>query len=235
MEAEQTKVATSVYREAVTRQKRDQLVLDHLEYVKQICGTLARRLPEWVDIQNLQSAGVVGLIEAAQSFDEARGVAFKTFSYPRIRGAIIDEIRRNSPLSQKVMKTIARIREAIESIDTLATPELIAEKTGMTVEEVEEGLAASRMISPLPWDQISESEHQADSPDSQIEHRERVSLLADAIEKLPDRDRSVVQMYYLEELRLKEIGVILGVSESRVSRILSRAELRLREALRQPD
>ncbi len=224
--------ATNVYRDAAKKQKRDKLVLDHLEYVRQICGTLAKRLPDIVDLPNLQSAGTVGLIEAAQSFDESRGVAFKTFSYPRIRGAIIDEIRRNSPLSQRIMTAVSKVRTAIENMEPPATPESISEATGLGVEEVEECLAAMRIANPQSWEESGKMPGKTIHPETRLEHEEQKQLLADAIEQLPKRDRSVVQMYYQEELRLKEIGVILGISESRVSRVLARAELQLRECIR---
>ena len=226
---------TSVYQDAIKRQQRDQLVLDHLEYVKQICGTMAKRFPDSVDLQNLQSAGVVGLIEAAQSFDPAREIAFKTFSYPRIRGAIIDEIRRNSPLSQKALNTVGRINAAIETLEPPTTPEQIAEASGLTVTEVEDGLAAARIASPQVWESDFQVAGSHELPEAQMAQQEKVGVLADAIEQLPERERMVVQMYYLEELRLKEIGVVLGVSESRVSRILTRAEHRLREIVRRYD
>jgi RNA polymerase sigma factor FliA len=232
VQAGPAKVASGVYEDAVRQQKRDELVLEHLEYVRQICGTFARRLPEWVDLQNLHSAGVVGLIEAAQNFEESRGVAFKTFSYPRIRGAIIDEIRRNSPLSQKVMGMVTKIWAALESIEPPATPEMIAAKTGLTLEEVEEGLAASRIIMPQQLDERAFQRQPNDHPGTGIERQELIKAIADAVESLPERDRLVVTMYYHEGLRLREIGTILGVTESRVSRILTRAELALREAVR---
>ncbi len=224
-----------IYQEASQRNQRDQLILDHLEYVRQICGTLAGRLPEGVDLQNLQSAGVVGLIEAARSFDESRGVAFKTFSYPRIRGAIVDEIRRNSPLSQKVMQTIGHVRTVMDQIDGPLTPESIAEAAGMTVMEVEDCLAAVRVAFPQRWDEAIGVTSKEIRPEANIELEERRRILADAIEQLPERERLVVTLYYLEELRLKEIGKVLSISESRVSRILSRAELKLREACRRKE
>ncbi len=218
--------------DVVKRKQRDELVLGHLEYVRQICGTIAKSLPGWVDVQNLQSAGIVGLIEAAQNFVESRGVAFKTFSYPRIRGAIVDEIRRNSPLSQKVMNQVTQIRAAIEIIEPPATTELIAQKTGLTIQEVEGGLTAARIICPQSWNDRSHSNVESETPEAGLEKAERLRLFADAIECLPKRERLVVQLYYLEELRLKEIGVVLGVSESRVSKILAKAELSLRENIR---
>ena len=226
---------TKVYQEASDREKLNQLILDHLDYVRQICGTLAVRLPDGVDLQNLQAAGVVGLIEAAQNFDPTRGVAFKTFSYPRIRGAIVDEIRRNSPLSQKVMQAVGRVRQTMDQLDAPATPETIADAAGMSIDDVEDCLAAIRVAFPQRWDDrlgVASNERQ---PEHDLEFEERKRVLADAIEELPERERLVITLYYLEELRLKEIGEILEISESRVSRILSRAELKLREICRQQE
>lgn len=229
------KSLTKAYQEEVARQKRDALVVEHLEYVRQICGTLAKRLPPSADIQNLQSAGVVGLIESAQSFEESRGVSFKTYSYPRIRGAIIDEIRRTSPLSQKALNLVSRIRAELDRLEPPVTPEILATNLGIKVSEVEEGLIAMKVAYPVPWDETSCHAHATDHPESRLQYQEKLTMLADAIEQLPERDRTVIQLYYLEELRLKEIGVVIGVSESRVSRILARAELRLREAIRKHD
>lgn len=220
-----------VYQDASKREKRDQLITDHLDYVAHIANRLARRLPDWVDGENLQSAGVVGLIEAAQSFDESRGVVFKTYSYPRIRGAMIDEIRRNSPLSQKVIANVTRLRAAMENLEPPIMPEALSEATGLTLQEVEEGLAASRLLTPQTWDELGYVAPDQETPVSIAEQEEKTRILADAIESLPQRDRAIVQMYHMEEMKLKEIGMVLNLSESRVSRILDRAEKRLRDAV----
>jgi len=224
---------TNVYQDAITRQKRDQLVLDHLEYVRQICGTMARRLPDHADIENLHSAGVVGLIEAAQNYDESQGTSFKTYSYRRIRGAIVDEIRRTSPLSQQAMQQVAKVKAELERLEPPVAPETLARNLGMTLEEIEEGLFNMRIAYPVHLDEFNGVDQSSFAPDDILEQREQVQHLATAIEHLEERDRMVVQLYYLEELRLKEIGQVLGISESRVSRILNRAEFRLKENIRQ--
>ena len=223
---------TNVYQDAVKKQKRDQLIHDHMEYVRQVCGTLCKRLPDTVDMQNLQSAGMVGLIQAAQKFDESQGINFKTYSYPRIQGAIIDEIRRNSPLTQKVMKRVGMVRKALETLEPPATTEAIAEATQLTLQEVDECLLAMQISTPKHWDETDPVVGSESTPEAVLEKREQIQMLATAIEDLPERDRLVVQMYYHDELRLKEIGTILGISESRVSRVLANAELQLREMIR---
>lgn len=223
---------TNVYQDAVKKQKRDQLIQDHMEYVRQVCGTLCKRLPDTVDAQNLQSAGMVGLIQAAQKFDEAMGINFKTYSYPRIQGAIIDEIRRNSPLTQKVLKRMGIVRKALETLEPPATTEAIAEATGLTLQEVDECLLAIQIAAPKHWDETDSVAGSEATPEAILEKQEQIQMLATAIEDLPKRDRLVIQMYYHDELRLREIGVILGISESRVSRVLANAELQLREIIR---
>ena len=219
------------YRQVSKQEKRDQLILEHLDYVQQICSTLSRRFPEGVDLHNLQSAGVIGLIEAAQNFDPQRGVAFKTFAYTRIRGAIVDEVRRNSPLSQRIMRAISRIRAVADHMEPPYSLEELAAATGMTLDEVEEAMTAMRVASPQRWDESfsTATQDRHDEPESAMEHEERKRLMADAIEQLPEKQRLVLTLYYLEELRLKEIGTVLNLSESRVSRILAKAELRLRQ------
>ncbi len=223
---------TNTYQQASNQEKRDRLILGHMDYVRQICGTLAKRFPDGVDLNNLQSAGVVGLIEAAQNFDPSRGVAFKTFAYPRIRGAIVDEIRRNSPLSQRIMRSIGRIRAIIEVIEPPFVFEDIARQANMSVSDVEEAFEAMRIASPVRWDDSYSAAHQAAAtspPEFAIETEERQRILADGIEHLPERERTVLTLYYHEELKLKEIGQVLNLSESRVSRILASAEIRLRQ------
>ena len=223
---------TNVYQDAVKKQKRDQLIHDHMEYVRQVCGTLCKRLPDTVDMQNLQSAAMVGLIQAAQKFNDSLGINFKTYSYPRIQGAIIDEIRRNSPLTQKVMKQVGVVRKVLETLEPPVTTEAISEATQLTLQEVDECLLAIQISTPKNWDDADPVVGRDSTPEAVLEKREQIQMLATAIENLPERDRLVVQMYYHDELRLKEIGTILGISESRVSRVLANAELQLREMVR---
>ena len=232
-----TKTATDTYRNALVQQRRDELVLENLEFVRHVLGKIIANLPANVDIENLESAGILGLVEASQHFDPERGVAFRTFAFPRIRGAIIDELRRNCPLPQQMLQQVALVRKACESLEPPVTPEQIALRSGLTVEQVDTCLEAIRLTRPTEWDE-SLFHHRTqrltrDSATSQVEMQESKRLLADCIEQLPEQERIVVTLYYLEDLRLKEIGKVLNLSESRISRVLAKAEFRLGEAMKE--
>lgn len=228
---------TKAYENTVRDQEQDQLILDHLEFVRQVLGRLAVRLPNQCDTENLESAGVLGLIEAARNYDPQRGVAFTTYAYPRIHGAILDELRRNCPLSQTMLQSIARVRQAYESLPSPVSLEQLADAADLTVEQVSECLHSIRLANPEPWNDLhctihATWDHGSEAPSDAIEMEEAKQVLADGIERLPERERIVITLYHVEDLRLKEIGEVLSLSESRVSRILSQAEFRLKEYVR---
>ena len=225
------------YRSVSQSQQRDEIIVEHLPFVRHILGRLVASLPAGVDVENLESAGILGLVEASQQFDAARGVPFKSFAYPRIRGAIIDELRRNCPLPQHVLQASARVRNACERLEPPVTPEAIARETGLTLEEVSTCLEAIRLTRPGHWmESVQHSRAQVDTADQDpqilAERRESCEILSECITRLPEQERLVLTLYYLEDLRLKEIGRVLNLSESRISRILSRAEHRLREYIK---
>jgi len=228
--------ATQAYKAAAGRHERDELIVGHLEYVRHILGRTVAHLPDGVDIENLESAGVMGLVEAAQQFDKTRGVSFRTFSYSRIRGAIIDELRRNCPLPQQVLQQAAKIREALERIEPPATPEAIALESGLTLDEVIDCTQAMQLTRLRSWDEYTmdgQATAESDSPaDAELVLAEKKRILAECVESLSDQERLVITLYYMEDLRLKEIGRVLDLSESRISRILTKAQLRLREMVR---
>jgi len=229
-------VAARAYKKAGVDNQREQLVLDHMEYAQQVIGSMTPNLPAGVDIDNLQGAGLLGLIEAAGNYDSQRGVSFKTFAFQRIRGAVVDELRRNSPLPQKLLKQISQIREAIEKIEPPVLIEEISKLTGMDEDQVEECMAAMKVGAPQSWDEIGgfTSQHgiaHNDDPAIRAEHEETISRMADHIQQLPERERNVLIMYYMDNMLLKEIGIVLGISESRTSRVLTQAEFRLRQLM----
>ncbi len=230
-------IATDAYRTAGKTQRRDALIVEHLPFVRHVLSRLVATLPPNVDADNLESAGILGLVEAAQQFDAQRGVPFRSFAYPRVRGAIIDELRRNCPLPQRVLQEVAQVRAACESLEPPATPERIAQTTGLSHAQVERCLEAMRMTRTQSCtDAIlamaDEDDPRQSSPDCIVETAESRSILADCVEQLPEQERLVLTLYYLEDLRLKEIGLAVGLSESRVSRILAKAEHRLAELFR---
>ena len=224
------------YRHVATRNSRDQLIVDHLAFVQHVLGRIVAGLPRGIDNENLEAAGILGLVEAAGQFDASRGVSFKTFSFPRIRGAILDELRRNCPLPQQMLQRWALIRRAAGATP-LPDAETLAVRTGLSVEEIEECLEAIRLTRPESWrEELStEGVYRRIDPGEGLERADQVGLLTDAIEQLPRTDRLVVSMYHLDDMRLKEIGEVLGLSESRVSRLHSRAEQRLRDSLRRKE
>lgn len=219
------------YARTVDQTARDELVVNHLWLVRHIMGKVAARLPSGVDVDNLESAGMLGLVEAAGRFDTDRGVDFKSFATQRIRGAIFDEARRNCPLPQDVMQRVTQVTKAQERFSGHATVEQLVAETGLSQDEVLDALIAIPLIRPGPLEHVEfdPSDRSSDSPDAAIELEEQKQLLADGIVALPERERLVVSLYYRDDLRLKEIGEVLDLSESRVSRILASAHNRLRE------
>ncbi len=227
--------AVKAYHKVCVMDLRDRLILEHLSYVRHILGKMLGALPDYVDNENLESAGILGLVEAAGQFDPSRGTAFTTFAYQRIRGAILDELRRNCPVPQTILQNWALIRDASVHMTPPLTPEKLASATNLSIREVEDCLAAMRLTRPENWaDELgelptpSDRETQVDAGSHRDEERR---VLADAIEQLPEKMRMAVTMYHMEDMRMKEIGQVLGLSESRVSRLLTSAELQLKSII----
>ncbi len=226
--------ATQTYLNTSIEQLREQLILDNLVYVRKILSTLTANLPLHYDRDNLEQAGMVGLVETARSFDPSRGVTFRTYCYPRIRGAIVDEMRKNSPIPQQMMAHINTVKAAYERLEHPVSPEDLAAKTGLSEDKVQQVLEAMRFLKPEKWNDLFCNIHSGwrdgdDDADSKIETDELKEIMANCIERLPERERLVLTLYYTEDLTLLEIGEVIGVSESRVSRNLASAKFRLKE------
>ncbi|MCS7270729.1 MAG: sigma-70 family RNA polymerase sigma factor [Gemmataceae bacterium] len=229
--------AAQCYQRQMDQQRRDELILQHLPLVKHVIGRMLAELPEHVDVENLESAGVLGLVEAAAKFDPRRNAQFKTFAYFRIRGAIVDELRRNSPLPQHVLSRMALVRKAYRSLPAPVTVAALAQATGLSEDEVTDVLAAERFSKMVSWEQTREAGGPdplapAAAPYDQSEHEEIVQHLSAAIESLPPKERLAITLYYREDLRLREISAIMGLSPSRISRMLHKALFELGEKLR---
>lgn len=215
---------------AYKQESRDKLILDHLGQVKQIVQRLQVGLPDHVDRENLEAAGILGLVEAAQSFDPTRGVKFSTFAFHRVRGAVLDELRRNCPLPQQVIERWNQIREAMQALGEFHSLEELAARCELTVDQVQECLTAIQLTRPEEWREEMVADQ---TTHSDLEREELVSLLADAIEELDERSRIVVTLYYQEGLTLREIGEVIDLSESRVSRVLNEACIKIRFSMNQ--
>lgn len=228
--------AKRAYDAVAQKERRDRLIVEHLSLVRHLVGKLSAELPPGVDVDNLESAGVLGLVEAAHRFDAERGIQFKTYAYTRIRGAILDELRRNCPLPQHMLQQVARVRRAYEELTAPVTSLALADATGLSESEVADCLAAIRMTRLLSWEEhgepIGTRLDDPRRPDLLAEKEEQKRLLAEALASLDERERLIVTLYYLEDLRLKEIGEVLCLSESRVSRLLNAALFHLGEYMR---
>ena len=225
------------YTRIAAQGRRDELILEHLPLVRHILGKLAAQLPPGVDVENLESAGVLGLVEAANNFDPERGNQFSTFAFLRVRGAILDELRRNCPLPQQMLERVALVRKAHKELPPPVTVPALAAATGLSDDEVADCLAAIRMTRMVSLEGRAEMvgtrlDDRAERPDVLAERAELGRLLADALAALPERERLIVTLYYKEDLRLKEIGQVLKLSESRVSRLLNAALFDIGEYIR---
>ncbi|SDX08949.1 RNA polymerase sigma factor FliA [Marinobacter mobilis] len=219
-----------------------QLVESHAPLVKKIALHLLARLPDSVQLDDLMQAGMIGLLEAAQKYQPTKGASFETYAGIRIRGAIVDEIRKGDWVPRSVHRNARRVSEAIRAIESRMGREAqdveVAEELGMTMDEYHSCLNDANGGRLFSLDELNESGdvplEESDGSDNPLQgitsHAFRTSL-AEAIEGLPEREKLVLSLYYQEELNLKEIGAILEVSESRVSQIHSQAAMRLRARL----
>jgi RNA polymerase sigma factor for flagellar operon FliA len=228
---------------------RDRLILTYAPLVKYVAGRLGSGLPAHVEEGDLISYGLLGLISAIERYDPDRDIKFETYAIVRIKGAIIDELRALDWVPRSVRSRAREIERAIAELEAklgrAPTDEEIAQKIGISEDELEESLTdiSRSSIAALDelWsggadgDQVSlldTIEDQAGpQPADALDETEVRETLADAIARLPEREKLVITLYYYEELTLREIGEVLGVTESRVSQLHTKAVLRLRSRL----
>jgi len=229
---------------------RDRLILTYAPLVKYVAGRLGSGLPAHVEEEDLVSYGLLGLIGAIERFDPDRDIKFETYAIARIKGAIIDELRSLDWVPRSVRARAREIERAIATLEAKVhrppTDEEIAKQVGITVEELEDSLTdiSRSSISALDelWtiggsggDQVALIDTIEDTagpdPEFSLEQSELNEALAEAIARLPEREKLVVTLYYYEELTLREIGEVLGVTESRVSQLHTKAVLRLKARL----
>jgi len=229
----------------VFRKKHDyeQLVREHATLVKRIAHHLIGRLPDSVQLDDLIQAGMIGLLEAARKYDGGKGASFETYAGIRIRGAMLDEIRKGDWAPRSVHRNSRRISEAIKQIESAkgrdAEDSEVAGFLGISQDEYHAILKDSAGCRLFSFEEVVEKsesgfdvfEDESPNPLDGIERESFQRQLADAIRHLPEREQLVLALYYDEELNLKEIGAVLGVSESRVSQLHSQAAHRLRARL----
>ncbi|MCY4473329.1 MAG: RNA polymerase sigma factor FliA [Kistimonas sp.] len=236
---------TSEVRDSHSKAKladRHKMVEKHAGLVKRIAWHLSARMPSCIQVDDLVQAGMVGLLEAAGKYDSDKGASFETFAGIRIRGAMLDEIRRGDWGPRSVYRNARRVSEAVQAVEAKVgrdarDSEVAAQMQISMVEYVRilKDLKGCRLFSFEDMNEGEECRFQysgvARKPDADLYSDRFRHALIGAIESLPEREQWVLTLYYDQELNLKEIGKLMGVSESRVSQIHSQAALRLRAAL----
>ncbi|HBD11590.1 MAG TPA: RNA polymerase sigma factor FliA [Porticoccaceae bacterium] len=225
---------TASYAENAERDA-DQLVQQHLVLVKRIAHHISARLPANIEVDDLVQVGLIALLDAAGNYNAGLGASFETYASIRIRGAIIDELRRNDWVPRTVQVKVRQVAQAIHEVESQlqrpAKDTEIAEHLGVDLETYHDILrdtAACRLVD-LDGEDVGDAND--NDPHEALEGAGFKQDLAGKIAQLPEREKLVMALYYDEELNLKEIGKVLGVSESRVSQIHSQAVARLRAQL----
>lgn len=218
-------------------------VEQHASLVKRIACHLINRLPASVQLEDLVQAGMIGLLEASRNYDERQGASFETYAGIRIRGSMLDEIRKNDWAPRSVHRKARMVAEAVREIENDvgrdARDTEIAESLEMSLPEYYKILQDNSYHKVLSFEDLgigdeSILETMSDNAPGILDGLQREDmqrLLSDAIATLPERERLVMALYYDEELNLREIGAVMGVSESRVSQIHSQAVIRLQARL----
>lgn len=219
------------------------LVSEHVDLVRRIAHHLVARLPASVQVEDLIQSGMVGLIEAARQFQPGQGATFATYAGIRVRGAMIDELRRADWTPRSVHRNSRRIAEAIHQVEAregrAASDREIAEILGVTLDDYHGMLQDTASCQILGLEDLFGEDADSDrllpgfsaTPTEQLEREQFAMALAGALAGLPERERLVLALYYDEELNLREIGAVLDVTESRVSQIRSQALHRLQGRL----
>ncbi len=229
---------------------RDQLIMDYAPLIRFVAQRIAGRLPSNIDIDDLISAGVIGLMDAIEKYDPSRDNKFKTYAEFRIRGAMLDELRSQDWVPRSIRDKAKRIEKVYTELEQRfgrsVTDTELSEALNMSLDEYYEMIAKVKSVTLLSLDELSGGPSRFDqkslleclenagtkNPFSQLKSKGMRQLLVDYIEELPEKQRLVLSLYYYEELNLREIGRILEVTESRVSQLHTAAVMRLKAKLK---
>jgi RNA polymerase sigma factor for flagellar operon FliA len=228
---------------------RDQLIMDYAPLIRFVAQRIASRLPSSIDIDDLISAGVIGLMDAIDKYDPSRDNKFKTYAEFRIRGAILDELRAQDWVPRSVRDKAKRIERTYAELEQrygrAVNDQEISTALGMELEEYHSMVAKVKAVTLLSMDELT-GPNQTDrkslleclenpnskNPFTHLKSKGLRNLLMKSIEELPEKQKLVLSLYYYEDLNLKEIGGILDVTESRVSQLHTQAVERLRARLK---
>jgi RNA polymerase sigma factor FliA len=251
---EDTSALWQEYRRTRDRAVRDRLILTYAPLVKFVAGRLGSGLPAHVDEGDLVSYGLLGLIGAIERFDPDREIKFETYAITRIKGAIIDELRSLDWVPRSVRAKAREIEKANTKLEhqlqRAPTDEEMSRELGVTTDEFQESLLQISNSTVAALDELwtvgdssgdavslldTLTDENAPDPAAVMDQTDLKDRVADAIARLPEREKLVVALYYYENLTLREIGEVLGVTESRISQLHTKAVLRLRSRLIETD
>lgn len=229
------------------RTLRDRLMLHYAPLVKYVAGRVGTGLPAHIDVADLVQSGIFGLVDAIEKFEPERGLKFETYAMQRIRGAILDELRSQDWVPRSIRGRARDVERALERLSSqlqrTPTDVELAAELGITLHELRDLYGQLQLTSVMALDELIVSgrgtasladtlaDDRATDPVAGLVDQDNRRQLADAIAQLAERDRVVVTLYYFENLTLAEIGKVLGVTESRVCQLHTRAVLRLRTKL----
>lgn len=227
---------------------KEQIIQEYIPLVKYIASRVMFGKNKYMEYEDLVSYGMIGLMDALSKFDSTKGMKFSSYASIRIKGAMIDELRKNRPISKGAMDKLNGYNKAIDELqmELLREPTVkeIANHLNISLNEVAEIENYINYISMVSLENVIFSDDEdvnlmgviedknSPSPDSYLEEKEQLEVLTQAIELLKEKDRLILNLYYYEGLTLKEIGIVLSVSESRVSQLHSRAIRNLRECMK---
>jgi len=230
---------------------KEQIVLEHTPLIRYIVNRIAVRLPSHIDLDDLHNTGVIGLMDAIEKYDPDKNCKFKTYAEFRIKGAILDQLRSLDWVPRSVRQKSRRLERAYGEVEQRlgrsASEEEVADSLGLQIDKFHELLNQVRGISLVNLEEIRGSSPDGDrngsfadivedvhseNPFASLKLQEMKEIIGDTIATLPEKERLVVSLYYYEDLNMKEIGSILGITESRVCQIHTKAVLRLRSKLK---
>jgi len=234
----------------ITTENREEVIKRYSPMIKYVANRIAMRLPPHIEVDDLISVGVLGLMDAISKYDSSRGAKFKTYAEFRVRGAILDELRAMDWVPRSIRQKASHVDKVVQGLQVKLsrTPEdeEVAKEMGLSLDQFHDTLNQTKSIPVFSLEDLGiakESGEQqslldclagkADAdPQTQIRLIELKEIIAKAIDALPEKERLMVSLYYYEELTMKEIGAVLEITESRVSQIHSKAVYRLRTKLK---
>jgi len=234
----------------ITTENREEVIIRYSPMIKYVANRIAMRLPPHIEVDDLISVGVLGLMDAISKYDSSRGAKFKTYAEFRVRGAILDELRSLDWVPRSIRQKASAVEKVVRSLEAklrrLPEDEEVAKEMDLTLDQFYRTIDETKSVPVFSLEDLGiakESGEQqslldclagkADAdPQTQIRLIELKEIIAKAIDTLPEKERLMVSLYYYEELTMKEIGAVLDITESRVSQIHSKAVLHLRAKLK---